>query len=79
MKKNMGIVDRIVRAIIAIIIGYLYFAGTLTGILGIILLIVAIIFLLTSLMSWCPLYLPFGIKTCKAEKNIGLTGETDQG
>ncbi len=65
MKKNMGSTDKILRIIIAIVIGILYFTGTISGTLGTVLLIVGIIFLLTSFISFCPLYAPFGISTCK--------------
>lgn len=68
MKKNMGSADRIIRVIIAAIIGFLYYNGTLTGTLGIVLMILAGIFLLTSLISFCPLYSPFGIKTCSVKE-----------
>ncbi len=64
MKTNMGSTDRIIRTIIAIVVAYLYFSGTISGTLGLILLILAGIFLLTSLVSFCPLYAPFGISTC---------------
>jgi hypothetical protein len=64
MKKNMGITDRVLRVIIALFIGVLYFTDTVTGTLGIVLLIVAGVFLLTSVIRFCPLYIPFGIKTC---------------
>ncbi|TBM98383.1 DUF2892 domain-containing protein [Hyunsoonleella flava] len=64
MKKNMGSADRIIRIIIAAIVGILYFTETISGTLGLILLIVAGIFVLTSLISFCPLYAPFGIRTC---------------
>jgi hypothetical protein len=64
MKKNMGTADRIIRIIIAAIIVFLYFTGTISGTLGIILLALAGVFVLTSLVSFCPLYAPFGIKTC---------------
>ena len=66
--KNMGTIDRIIRIVIAIVIAILYFAGIVSGTLAIILLVIAGIFILTSLVSTCPLYLPFGIKTCKVEK-----------
>lgn len=66
--KNMGTVDRIVRVIIAVLITVLYFTGAISGTLAIVLLIFAGIFLLTSIISTCPLYIPFGIKTCKVEK-----------
>jgi hypothetical protein len=68
MKKNMGNADRIIRIIAAAIIAILYFTGTLSGTLGIVLLVLAGIFVLTSLVSFCPLYAPFGIKTCAVEK-----------
>lgn len=64
MKKNMGIADRIIRVIIAIIVVVLYFSNVITGTLGIILLILSGVFVLTSLISFCPLYSLFGIKTC---------------
>jgi len=67
MKKNMGITDRVFRTIVAGIIAALYFAGVINGTLGIVLLILGGIFLLTSIVSFCPLYLPFGIKTCKTK------------
>ncbi len=63
MKKNMGVIDRVLRILIAILLGALYFTDTITGTLGIVLLVLAIVFVLTSLISFCPLYLPFGIKT----------------
>ncbi len=65
MNTNMGKVDRIVRAIIAVIFGILYFTGVISGTTGIILLIVGIVFLLTAFIGFCPLYLPFGFNTCK--------------
>lgn len=64
----MGTADRIIRVIIAAIIGVLYFTGTITGTLGIILLVLAAIFVLTSLVSFCPLYTVLGIKTCAKEE-----------
>jgi hypothetical protein len=67
MKKNMGTTDKIVRILIAILIAGLYFSGTLSGTLGIVLLALAGIFVLTSFVSFCPLYLPFGISTCKKD------------
>lgn len=68
MKKNMGTADRIIRTIIAIVIAVLYFTNVITtGTLFIVLAIVAGIFLVTSAVSFCPLYAIFGIKTCKVE------------
>ncbi len=64
MKKNMGTEDRVIRMIIATIVGILYYVGIVTGTLGIILLVLAGVFVLTSFISFCPLYAPFGISTC---------------
>lgn len=64
MKKNMGGADRIIRIIVAAIIGVLFFTGIISGTLGIILLVLAGVFVLTSFISFCPLYAPFGISTC---------------
>lgn len=68
MIKNMGTTDRILRFSIAIIIGILYYLNFITGTLGIVLIILAGVFLLTSFISFCPLYAPFGINTCKPKK-----------
>lgn len=65
MKNNMGNADKIIRIIVALIIGGLYISGLISGTLAIILLAAAVIFVLTSIFSFCPLYYPFGIKTCK--------------
>ena len=68
MKKNMGSVDRIIRLIIAAGIAVLYFTDVISGTLGIILLILAIVFVLTSFIGFCPLYLPFGLSTSTSKK-----------
>ncbi len=65
MKKNMGTTDRVVRTVIAVVIGLFYFTGTISGTLAVVLSIVAIAFLLTSAIGFCPLYAPFGISTKK--------------
>jgi hypothetical protein len=65
MKKNMGNADRIIRIIIAAVIAGLFFANIIPGVLGIVLMALSGIFVLTSLVSFCPLYTPFGINTCK--------------
>ena len=67
MKKNMGKVDRLVRTLIALVLGVLLINGTISGVLGTILTIVAIAFLVTSLISWCPAYVPFGFSTGGSE------------
>ena len=64
MKKNMGSTDRILRILIAAVIAVLFFTNVITGTVGIVLLVLAGIFLLTSIVSFCPLYAPFGISTC---------------
>jgi hypothetical protein len=64
MKRNRGTADRIIRISIAAIIGVLFFTGTISGTLGVVLLVLAGIFVLTSFISFCPLYAIFGISTC---------------
>lgn len=68
MKKNMGTIDRIIRVIIAAVIAVLFFTNQITGIPGIVLIVLAAVFLLTSFISFCPLYLPFGLSTNKNTK-----------
>ncbi|SHM46039.1 YgaP family membrane protein [Flavobacterium xanthum] len=65
MKKNMGSTDRIIRIAIAVIIAMLYFTNTISGTVALVLGAFAVIFLLTSFISFCPLYSPFGISTRK--------------
>ena len=65
MKKNMGMADRVIRILAAVAIAILYFTHQINGTLAIILLVFAGIFILTSFISFCPLYLPFGIRTNK--------------
>lgn len=67
MKANMGTADRVVRVIAAAVLSALYVSGTITGALGIAALVLAFIFVLTSLVRFCPLYLPFGISTCRTK------------
>jgi hypothetical protein len=67
MTKNMGNADRIIRIIIAAIIGVLYFTNIISGTLAIVLLVLSVVFFLTSIISFCPLYTIFGIKTCPIE------------
>ncbi len=68
MKKNMGSADRIIRILAAVVIAVLYYGGYISGTLGIVLLVVAVVFALTSFVSFCPAYVPFGINTCSTEK-----------
>ncbi len=67
MKKNMGSVDRIIRTVIALVIATLYFTNVISGTVAIVLAVIGGIFILTSVVSFCPLYAIFGIKTCKVE------------
>jgi hypothetical protein len=68
MKKNMGSVDKIIRLIIAAVLGFLFYNGTLTGTIGIVAVVFAGVFALTSLVSFCPLYTLLGINTCSVKK-----------
>jgi hypothetical protein len=67
MKKNMGNTDKVIRILAAVIIAVLYFTHQINGTLAIIGLVVSGIFIVTSFMSFCPLYWPFGISTSKKE------------
>ena len=64
MKKNMGKTDKTIRLIIALVAAGLYFGGIVSSTLGLVLLVVAVIFVATSAISFCPLYAIFGIQTC---------------
>jgi len=68
MKSNMGSTDRIIRTIVAFVIGGLYFGDVISGTTAIILGLFAVILLLTSVISFCPLYAPFKFSTRKTEK-----------
>lgn len=67
MKKNMGSADRIIRIVIAAIIALLFYTGIIGGTLGIVLIALAGVFVITSLVSFCPLYTIFGFRTCPSE------------
>lgn len=68
MKANMGAIDRIIRLVIAMILAAFYFTDTITGTVGIVFLVIAAVFTLTSLVSFCPLYTLLGINTCGLKK-----------
>ena len=68
MKQNMGTVDRTIRTIMAIVVAILYFTEQITGTAATILGIFAIIFLVTSAIGFCPIYVPFKISTRKKEE-----------
>ena len=65
MKRNLSNIDRIIRLVLAAVFGYLYFGGIVTGALGIVLVVLAGVFLLTSIIAFCPLYAPFKFSTYK--------------
>ncbi|MBE0670905.1 MAG: DUF2892 domain-containing protein [Anaerolineales bacterium] len=65
MKRNMSDIDRIIRVVLAVVFAYLYFGGIVTGALGIVLLVLGAVFLLTSVVAFCPLYAPFKFSTYK--------------
>ncbi|MFZ6052464.1 YgaP family membrane protein [Halocola ammonii] len=68
MKINMGKADRVIRFLIAVVASVLYFTGTVSGLWGVLLLIVGAVMLLTSLVGLCPLYSILGVKTCSTQK-----------
>lgn len=63
----MGSTDKIIRVIVALVFAALYFTGTITGTLGVILLVLGAVFILTSVISFCPLYTIFGMSTCSVK------------
>ena len=65
MTKNMGTADRVVRTLLALAVGVLYFTGRISGTLAIVLGVIAVAFVLSSLVEWCPSYLLFGLSTRK--------------
>jgi len=67
MKKNMGTIDRVIRILVAVVVVILYFTNVISGTLGIILLAVAAVFVVTSIVSICPLYMLLGLNSRKKE------------
>lgn len=65
MKSNMGSIDRMIRILIAVTVGVAYFTGQISGTFGTVAMIIAIVFVLTAFLGFCPLYKPFGISTRK--------------
>ncbi len=63
MPKNMGLIDKVVRLLIAVLVAILFFTGQISGVAAIILGVLALVFVATSLLGTCPLYLPFKIDT----------------
>ncbi len=70
MKKNMSSTDSVIRIIIAALITVLFFTKIITGTFAIVMIIVAAIFLATSVIGFCPLYALIGVKTCKTKSNL---------
>lgn len=68
MKTNIGSADRMVRVLLAVVFAALYFTGTVTGLFGTVLLILGAVFLLTSVLSFCPIYAVLGMSTCAVKK-----------
>lgn len=68
MKKNMGPADRLIRFLLAVVVAILYFTHQITGTAALILVILAIIFLLTSAVGFCPLYVPLRLSTTRKKK-----------
>jgi hypothetical protein len=68
MKPNMGTTDKVIRLLIVCVVASLYYINVITGMLAFVLLLLAGVFLFTSMLSFCPLYLPLGISTRKKEK-----------
>ncbi|MCL5801609.1 MAG: DUF2892 domain-containing protein [Gammaproteobacteria bacterium] len=67
MKPNMGTIDRVIRLTVVVVIVALYLGGQISGVVAAVLGIVAVAFLVTSLIGWCPTYVPFGISTRKGQ------------
>lgn len=65
LTQNMGTIDRAARVALAIVVGVLYANGTISGAVAAVLGVLAVVFVLTSVVSFCPLYLPFGLSTRK--------------
>jgi uncharacterized membrane protein len=67
MKKNMGTIDKVIRILVAVVVVILYFTHVISGVLAIVLLALSAVFVITSLLGFCPLYLPIGLSTKKKE------------
>jgi hypothetical protein len=67
MQSNMGLIDRIIRVVLAVVVGIFILTGQLSGVAAIVLGILAVVFLLTSAVAFCPLYVPFHISTKKKD------------
>lgn len=63
MSKNMGVVDRTLRLLVVAVVAALYLTGQIDGAIAVVLGVVAIVFFATSLVGFCPLYVPLGLST----------------
>ena len=68
MKKNMGSTDQIIRVLLALVFAWLFYSGTVTGIFGYALLALGAVFIVTSIINYCPIYALFGFSTCPLHK-----------
>ena len=71
MKRNMGTIDRMIRILFAGVVAVLYFAGGISGVAAAVLGVLAVVMVATSLVSFCPLYVPIGLSTRKKEHKSG--------
>ena len=71
MTRNMGTLDRAIRTVIAVVVAVLYFTGRIEGTVGIVLLVFAAVFAVTSFIGSCPAYMLLGISTCEKPKGNG--------
>ena len=67
MKKNMGTLDKAIRIVLALVGGSLLIGGLIKGTLGIVVGILAAIFIITSIIGFCPIYTLLGISTAKKQ------------
>jgi hypothetical protein len=67
MKKNVGTIDRVIRILVAVVVVILYFTNVISGTLGIVLLVLSAVFVITSLLSFCPIWMALGLSTRKKE------------
>jgi hypothetical protein len=67
MKKNVGTIDRVIRILVAVVVVILYFTNVISGTLGIVLLALSAVFVITSLLSFCPIWMALGLSTRKKE------------
>lgn len=67
MIKNIGKTDKLIRLSAGILLILLFLFNVVSGWLGIVFLVIALTFIVTSFMNFCPAYMPLGINTCKKE------------